>query len=131
MKYLLDTHVLLWSFLDTGKLSAEIKSVLLDEYNDVHYSPISLWEISIKYSLKKLSLSGGTPEDFFGVLEDSFLVCAAINNDDLVSVYRLPAHHKDPFDRLLIWQAIRNNFVLLSADNSMESYKKDGLKVLL
>ena len=130
MNYLLDTHVLLWSFLDTSKLSSGIKSVLVDGYNDVHYSPISLWEISIKYGLKKLSLKGGTPEDFFAELEDSFYICAAMKNEDLLTSYRLPGYHKDPFDRLLIWQAIRGGFVLISADGSMESYKAEGLKVI-
>jgi len=130
MKYLLDTHVLLWSFLETGKLSPEVKSILLDEDNDIHYSSISLWEISIKYALKKLSLEGGKPEDFLKALNRSFFICQKINNDELVTSYKLPAYHKDPFDRLLIWQAIRNDFVLLSADKNMELYKNEGLEVV-
>jgi PIN domain nuclease of toxin-antitoxin system len=68
MNYLADTHILLWSFLETDKLSEEIKSILLDENNIIYYSPISLWEISIKYGLGKLSLKGGTPENFFDEL---------------------------------------------------------------
>jgi len=130
VKYLLDTHILLWSFLDTGKLSENSKSILLDENNDIYYSPISLWEISIKYGLKKLSLNGGSPEDFFLEVTGSFYMCKQINNDDLITSYKLPIYHKDPFDRLLIWQAIRNDFILLSTDRSMESYKNEGLKVI-
>ena len=130
MNYLLDTHVLLWSFLDTGKLSKETKTVLLDEDNDIYYSQISLWEISIKYGLKKLTLNGGTPEDFFEELECSFYMCKRINNEELLTSYRLPVYHKDPFDRLLIWQAIRGDFILMSADSRMESYRSEGLKVL-
>ena len=130
MNYLLDTHVLLWSFLETGKLSPKIKSILLDENNDIYYSPISLWEISIKYGLKKLLLKGGTPEDFFEEVDDSFYICKKIDNDDLITSYKLPAHHKDPFDRLLVWQAIRDGFILISADRNMESYKNEGLMVI-
>jgi len=80
--------------------------------------------------LRKLSLNGGTPEDFFRELINSFFVCKEISNLDLVTSYNLPVHHRDPFDRLLIWEAIRNNFILISADKSMELYKKEGLKVI-
>jgi PIN domain nuclease of toxin-antitoxin system len=129
MNYLVDTHVLLWSFLETGKLSYEIKTILLDENNSIYYSPISLWEISIKYGLKKLSLNGGTPDDFFKELNNSYYHCKAIDNLDLITNYKLPVFHKDPFDRFLIWEAIKNDFVLISVDKTMELYKKEGLKV--
>ena len=130
MNYLVDTHILLWSFLETDKLSKEIKSVLLDGNNDIYYSPISLWEISIKYGIKKLSLNGGTPDDFFTELENSYFLCKTIDSLALITAYKLPIRHKDPFDRFLIWEAIRNDFVLISADEDMESYKKDGLRVV-
>jgi PIN domain nuclease of toxin-antitoxin system len=58
MNYPVDTHILLWSFLETGKLSERVKLILLDQDNEIYYSPISLWEISIKYDLQKLSLNG-------------------------------------------------------------------------
>ena len=130
MNYLVDTHILLWSFLETAKLSEEIKSILLDEDNVIYYSPISLWEISIKYGLKKLSLKGGTPDDFFNELNNSYYHCKAIDNIELITNYKLPTHHKDPFDRFLIWEAIRNDFILMSVDENMDLYKKDGLKIV-
>jgi len=130
MNYLVDTHILLWSFLATDKLSAMAKSILLDETNEIYYSPISLWEISIKYGLKKLSLNGGTPDDFFNELNRSYYHCKTIKSTDLITSYKLPMYHKDPFDRFLIWEAIRNNFILLSVDETMKSYKKDGLRVV-
>jgi PIN domain nuclease of toxin-antitoxin system len=95
VNYLVDTHVLLWSFLETDKLSNEIKSILLNDNNEIYYSPISLWEISV----------------------------------DLITNYKLPNHHKDPFDRFLIWEAIKSDFVLISVDESMKLYKKEGLKI--
>ena len=130
MNYLIDTHILLWSFLESIKLSKEVKTILLDRNNIIYYSPISLWEISIKYGVKKLSLNGGTPEDFFEELSNSFFICKEISNFDLVTNYRLPAYHRDPFDRFLIWEAIRNDFILMSVDKNMELYKKEGLKVI-
>jgi PIN domain nuclease of toxin-antitoxin system len=130
MNYLVDTHILLWSFLKTHKLSKEIKSILLNEDNDIYYSPINLWEISIKYGLKKLFLNGGTPDEFFEELNNSYYLCKGINNIDLITNYKLPMYHRDPFDRFLIWEAIRNNFILMSVDKNMELYKKDGLKVI-
>ena len=130
MNYLVDTHILLWSFLDTKKLSNQIKSILLDENNAIYFSPISLWEISIKYGLKKLFLNGGTPDDFFKELKSSFYKMKEIDAIDLITNYKLPSYHKDPFDRFLIWEAIRNDFVLISHDENMEQYKKEGLKII-
>ena len=130
MNYLADTHILLWSFMETKKISKEIKSILLNENNNIYYSQISLWEISIKYGLRKLYLKGGTPDDFFMELKNSFYNCSAIDARILVTNYKLPAYHKDPFDRFLVWEAINNDFILISADESMELYKKDGLRVI-
>ena len=129
MTYLVDTHILLWSFLETKKLSKEIKSILLDENDRIFYSPISLWEISIKYGLKKMSLKGVTPDDFFEELQNSYYHCKSIDATDLITSYKLPRHHKDPFDRFLIWEAIKNDFILISRDATMDLYKKEGLKV--
>ena len=130
MNYLVDTHILLWSFLETRKLSKTAKSILLDENNEIYYSPISLWEISIKYGLKKLYLNGGTPDDFFYELNNSYYHYKPIDPADLITNYKLPILHKDPFDRLLIWEAIKNDFVLISTDKNIELYKKEGLRVV-
>jgi PIN domain nuclease of toxin-antitoxin system len=130
MNYLVDTHILLWSFLETAKLSNEIKSILLNDNNEIYYSPISLWEISIKYGLKKLSLNGGTPDDFFMELNNSFYRCKTIDAKNLITNYKLSMYHKDPFDRFLIWEAMRNDFVLISVDENMGLYKKEGLRIV-
>jgi len=65
MNILIDTHFLLWSFIDTSKIEQRIMDVLLSDENDIYYSQSSLWEISIKYTLGKLSLEGVTPEEFY------------------------------------------------------------------
>jgi PIN domain nuclease of toxin-antitoxin system len=128
MKYLADTQILLWSFIEPEQLSSTVSQILLDENNIIYYSPINLWEISIKYGLNKLDLKGITPQDFYKEINNSFFICKEINNNNLVTSYKLPAYHKDPFDRFLIWEAIRNDFIFLSVDKNMELYKKEGLK---
>ena len=128
MKYLVDTQILLWSFIEPEQLSSTVSQILLDENNIIYYSPINLWEISIKYGLNKLDLKGITPQEFYKEINNSFYICKEISNDDLVTSYKLPVYHKDPFDRFLIWEAIRNDFVFLSVDKNIELYKKEGLK---
>jgi len=131
MNYLIDTHILLWSFLEPEKLSNDVKSILLSSNNKIYYSPVSLWEISIKYGKKRLFLNGITPDDFFNELNDSYFICKSINSFSMITNYKLPIYHKDPFDRFLIWEAIVNDFILISVDDNIEQYKKEGLKLHL
>ena len=72
MKILLDTHYLLWAFIDTNKISKSVYNKLLSDENDIYYSQASLWEISIKYNLGKLSLKGMKPEEFYEELKIVF-----------------------------------------------------------
>jgi len=130
MKILLDTHYLLWAFIDTSKISKAIIKKLLDDENEVFYSQASLWEISIKYNLGKLTLKGMNPEDFYKEIDNSFLKCRVFENDELISFYKLPLEHKDPFDRIMIWQAIRSELFFLSVDNKNEEYIKYGLRIM-
>lgn len=129
MKLLVDTHYLLWMFLDTAKISDRVKEALISEENEIYYSQASLWEISIKYSIGKLFLNGITPEEFYQEIEDSFLVCKKLESQDLITSYHLPREHKDPFDRMIIWQAIKGEMTLLSVDARMNDYLEYGLKL--
>ena len=130
MKYLLDTHILLWSFFETKKLSKRVENILLDENNEIYYSPVNLWEISIKYGLGKLKLNGLTPEELFKEIEKSFFVCKNIESKVMATVYKLPVIHKDPFDRFLIWEAISNNFSLICADEAIKEYASMNLDIV-
>ena len=129
MKLLIDTHYLLWMFLDTDKIPDKVKIALTSDNNEIYYSQVSLWEISIKYSLGKLSLNGITPEEFYEEVNRSFLVCKTLENQVLISSYHLPKVHKDPFDRIIIWQAIKGKIPLLSVDAKMAAYEEYGLKL--
>lgn len=130
MKILLDTHYLLWAFVDTSKISQAVYNKLLADENEVFYSQASLWEISIKFNMGKLSLKGMTPEEFYKEIENSFLKCRTFKNDELITFYTLPIEHKDPFDRIMIWQAIKSDYYFLSVDAQITKYKKYGLKLL-
>lgn len=131
MNILLDTHYLLWSFIDTAKIEKRILDVLMSESNEVFYSQASLWEISIKFALGKLSLEGITPEEFYLEIRKSHLKCRRFMNEELIGFHRLPIEHRDPFDRIIIWQAIKSDFYLLTKDGEAEKYRIHGLKILL
>jgi PIN domain nuclease of toxin-antitoxin system len=130
MNCLVDTHVLIWSFIDPDKLDNDMQKALLDEESNIYYSQFSLWEISIKYALGKLTLNGLSLEGLYGYIDESFFICSPLKNEELASFYRLPVEHKDPFDRALVWQAISNNFTFISVDKKMDMYQKHGLKLL-
>jgi len=130
MTCLVDTHILIWSFVEPDRLSKKVQTTLLNEENSIYYSQYSLWEISLKYSLKKLQLLQKTPEQFYEVLERSFFICKPIDNLELVAFYKLPIEHKDPFDRAIIWQAIVNDYILVSSDPKLEMYQRYGLRLL-
>jgi PIN domain nuclease of toxin-antitoxin system len=130
MNYLADTHVIVWALNQPDRLSPAIRGILAEPGNPIFYSPISLWELAIKYGLGKLDLRGHTPEEFLIELDHSFFRSASLNNAILASAHHLPRHHKDPFDRLLIWQAIQMGATLLSADGAIDAYVADGLLVI-
>ena len=129
-KYLADTHILIWALNHPKKLSRSVCHIIKNENLEVYYSLISLWEISIKYGLGKLDLCGHTPEEFLVELDNSFFTHAPVSNEIIASSYRLPHLHSDPFDRMLFWQAICEDLVLLSADPASNKYKARGLKVI-
>lgn len=130
MKILLDSNYLLWSFIDSEKIRKLISDLLINEENQIFYSQASLWEISIKYNSGKLVLNGMKPEEFYSEIENSFLSCLHLNNDDLITFYKLPIEHKDPFHRIMIWQCVNSDSVFLSCDGQLKNYKKYGLKYL-
>ena len=130
MRYLADTHILLWAFGDNSKLSLTIAGALRETQSQVFFSVVSLWEIAIKFGLGKLSIHGVTPEEFLAELDRSFFDCLPLDNDTVASSHRLPRLHGDPFDRLLIWQAIASGCTLLSADTATDRYAASGLTVL-
>ena len=130
MKILLDTHYLLWSFIDTKKIEKRILDFLLSPENEIFYSQASLWEVSIKYSIGKLEINGMTPEGLYEEIESGYYLNLKLDNEDLVSFYQLAVEHRDPFDRIMIWQSIRKDIPFLSSDSKVKNYEKYGLRLV-
>lgn len=130
MSYLLDTHSLIWAVCTPEKLSKSAKSVILDADNEVLVSVVSLWEISVKYALGKLNLEGLLPEDFMNAATDTGFSIIGLEVGLAATLYQLTAtYHRDPFDRMLIWQSIGQNCTLVSRDEQVRKYESEGLKV--
>lgn len=128
--YLLDTHVLLWFLYDSDKLSDAVANILVNERN-VYISSVSFWEISLKYALGKLDLKSLNPTELFKKCEKFDFKIIPLTPNESASLCQLElSHHKNPFDRMLIWQSIQNNFILLSNDKNMDAYSSDGLVLL-
>lgn len=132
MKYLLDTHTFLWYLLKPEKLSPKVFDIINNEDTDIYVSTTSVWEIAIKVQINKLSLGNISVYHIPNVIKQ--LNFTAINPDiyDYVSFTDLPTkeNHRDPFDRMLIHTAIRNNLVVLSCDASFKQYEENGLQLL-
>lgn len=122
MRVLLDTHAFLWFALDDPQLSKTGRELIADSDNEILFSPASYWEIAIKISLGKYHLD----EDFRKFMErqiaENDLILLPITVAQVAVVTTLPFHHKDPFDRLLIAQAITEEIPLLSADKVFDKY---------
>ncbi|MFM9904242.1 MAG: type II toxin-antitoxin system VapC family toxin [Pyrinomonadaceae bacterium] len=121
-KVLVDTNVFLWS-LGGMKATEKLRDFFAERRNhDFYVSYVSAWEISIKYGVGKLTLPL-PPEIFFtDRLARSEFVGLPIELDHLVGVHRLPLIHRDPFDRLLISQALRENMAVLTSDSEILKY---------
>jgi PIN domain nuclease of toxin-antitoxin system len=130
MKYLLDTHYMLWSILDTKRIPGKLKDTLTDPKNLVIVSAISFWEVSLKNSLGKLELQNVSPQDLPAICEEMSFLIEPLHASVCSSYHQLKATwHKDPFDRMLIWTAITNNYTLITVDENVMKYKSEGLKV--
>lgn len=132
MKYLIDTHVFIWALMNPEKLSKKIYEIIEDEENEVYLSPISFWEIAIKYQAGKLNMGRINPLHLPHIAEQFDFSILTPEPYDYVSVATVPKkdNHHDPFDRLLIQQAIRHNLVLISKDEKFRQYEENGLQLM-
>jgi hypothetical protein len=118
MGFLLDTHVLLWWLANDPKLLANIQEVIRNPVNDCFVSAVTIWEIAIKNSLGKLR----QPDDLLAVLRDNRFQILDISAVHCLRVGSLPWYHKDPFDRLLISQALVEGLTMISVDQMFSLY---------
>lgn len=132
MKVLLDTHVMLWLVSQPSMVSKSVRSLILKETTTIFVSAISFWEISLKFQLGKLDLKSATPEMIKEELIEKVQVqIINLDADEATSFYRLKeSYHRDPFDRMLIWQAMNHNLIFITDDKDIKKYESEEFKVL-
>ena len=126
MRLLLDTHILLWWLNDDPRLSIQADALIADQANEVFVSPLSLWEIAIKSRLGKLRAD--VDEVWRTALESGFAPLP-FTLEHAAEVARLPDHHHDPFDRVLIAQARTEPMRLITHDKVVAAYGESVLLV--
>lgn len=121
MNLLIDTHALIWFAEGDGKLSATAQSALESSDNSLWISAASIWEMAIKISIGKLTVSGGLG-GFRKLAEEEGIQLLDITGIHAERVAELPFHHRDPFDRLLVAQAEMEQMSLVSQDETLDAY---------
>lgn len=122
MKLLLDTHALIYMTIQQKNLSAKAKTLIEDKNNELYLSLASIWEIQIKLQLGKLDLQILLSQLIEEQCQVNNLQLVHINQQHIYNLSHLPFHHKDPFDRMLISQAMTEDFHLLSRDGKFSAY---------
>jgi PIN domain nuclease of toxin-antitoxin system len=131
MNYLLDTHTLIWAITEPEKLSARARQLIESPEQHVVVSAVTFWEISLKYALGKLILEDAEPEDFPRICLQMDIEILPLEPKICAGYHRLKVfHHKDPFDRMLIWLAKSENYTIVSKDKLMELYRSEGVPVI-
>jgi PIN domain nuclease of toxin-antitoxin system len=132
MKLLLDTHTLLWSIGKSNELSKKVLQEIRNVNNEVLVSAVSLWEIALKCGIKKLILDPFDMETIPDYCEEMGFELIPLEAVDALNSLRLPQKniHKDPFDRMLIYQCIKNEYVFVSKDERIKIYNENGLKYM-
>ena len=122
MKYLLDTHVFIWMDSDPSQLSSTVEVILKNKQHEVYLSVVSVWEIQIKTQIGKLMLSASADKLIQEQQQNNELQILPINLAHALKIGELPLHHKDPFDRLLVAQAIVEGYILITKESLLSQY---------
>jgi len=118
MKYLLDTHIVVWMALDSPSLSNAAKTIICDDAAELYVSAASVWEASIK-GTQRMGISA---EHLCRDIEEAGCVILDVNARHAVRVGSLPGHHHDPFGRILLAQALTEGMQLVTADRQLAAY---------
>ena len=131
MKYLVDTHLFLWTIVSPKKISQQVRTILLNPELVKYVSIITFWEISLKFSLGKIDLKGVLPDKLPTVATETGFEILNLKLDTASTFHKLSKKdHQDPFDRMLAWQAIREDLVLITRDKDFSGYKDEGLSIV-
>lgn len=131
MQCLLDTHAFLWTWGQSNRIPPEARKVVENPSNVVFLSAVSLWEIAIKLRSGRLEVGGRTAVELMSDAIEMNIQIIGLDPAEAASHSELTEDtHFDPFDRMLIWQAISRNLTLVSGDREFERFQPDGLKLL-
>jgi PIN domain nuclease of toxin-antitoxin system len=130
MNILLDTHFLVWAIGDTKKLHKREQELLTDPGNGVFVSVVSIWEISIKSAIGKMEMAPEAVMALPHAIREAGFELIGLEPDEAATFYRLPRTHKDPFDRMLVWQAISRKMSLMTRDKELGAYSSAGLRII-
>jgi len=119
MRYLLDTHALIWYFEDYTKLPAKIETLIDNPEVEIFVSAVSLWEIAIKISIGKLNISYA---NFHTKLKESGFGLLEMESNSFPTLLELPLIHRDPFDRLIIAASMAQNLIIITSDENIQKY---------
>jgi PIN domain nuclease of toxin-antitoxin system len=122
VRVLLDTHAFLWFVLNDPKLSSVAKAVIEQESNGILFSPANYWEIAIKISCGKYRLNSSYEEFWQKGIERNNIQILSIELNHTARLLTMSHHHRDPFDRLLIAQALAENLSVVSSDVRFDAY---------
>ena len=131
MRYLLDTHTFIWAISEQNKLPTKVKNIISNPDNEILVSALSFWEISLKYSLGKMDIDNIPPDELPIWAKKHGFKIIPLEAETTSTYHKLTAtYHKDPFDRMLIWEALQSNTPLISKDENVEKYQSEGLVVI-
>lgn len=131
MRCLLDTHAFLWALSSPNKLPRQVVQIIDDPAHEVFLSAVSVWEAAIKLRSGRLELQGRAATELLDEAEDMNVRLISLEPDEAATYGELAeSTHFDPFDRMLIWQAIQRDLVLISGDKDFQRFVPDGLKLL-
>ncbi|WP_086999069.1 type II toxin-antitoxin system VapC family toxin [Rhizobium sullae] len=121
MRFLLDTHILIWAAGDIGAIPNRIKALIEEEQNELLFSPASIWETAIKHGQGRTDFQADPYILRYRLLENGYCELP-INSEHAIAIAGLPTLHKDPFDRILIAQAIIEGIPLVTVDKMVLQY---------
>lgn len=132
MRYLLDTHIILWAFIGDKRLGKDVREIIEDPKNEIYYSTVSSWEIEIKHLCKdNFKLSA---DQFIFLCDQNGLANIQIKNSNVSSLKKIEKtknnKHNDPFDKMLLAQAISENMIFITHDKKFTAYSNQNIMIV-
>jgi PIN domain nuclease of toxin-antitoxin system len=122
LRFLLDTHVVVWTIYEPHRISSRVRLILEDPANELIVSHSALWELLNKVGRGQLRLTTGSVKEVFGRIQVLGVTLLAVNLNDILAAAALPHFHSDPFDRMLVAQALAEDVPLITVDPEISQY---------